>query len=62
MPALLSILFDHDEGKLISKAPKKEMPKIIKSIKRKILNIQLVDKLFNAFFGSTVATKAPTSV
>ena len=38
------------------------MPKSINNAKRKTLKIQLVDKLFKAFLGSTVATNAPTIV
>jgi hypothetical protein len=57
MPALLSILLDQEEGRLISNAPKKDAPKIINNANKKTLKIQLVDKLLSAFLGSIVATR-----
>ena len=46
--ALLSVTFVHEEGNVISKAPKNDIPNIIKMIKNIRLAIQLVERLFNA--------------
>jgi hypothetical protein len=46
--ALLSAFVDHDEGNVISKAPRNEMPKTRKRAKKKRFTIQLVAILFKA--------------
>ena len=60
--ALLSALLLHELGKLISKAPKNEIPKI-KNIRKKIMfAIQLVAKLFNAAGPNITVIKKPNNV
>jgi hypothetical protein len=51
-----------EDGKVISNAPKKEIPKIIKIRKKKILTIQLVAMAFKAFPPSVNEIKAPKTV
>ena len=46
--ALLSTALLHLEGKVISKAPKKEAAKTINIRQKRMLNTALVDKAFNA--------------
>ena len=46
--ALLSTELDHDEGNVISKAPKKEAAKITSNRNKKILNTAFVESEFNA--------------
>ena len=46
--AFRSILVLHDEGRVISKTPKKDMAKTTKSTKKKRLKNALVERLFNA--------------
>ena len=46
--ALASILVDHDEGKVISKAPKNDIANTTRSPKKIRLKMALVDKLFIA--------------
>ena len=55
LSAWLSTLFDQDCGKAISKAPKKEIAKTTKSIKKITLNQTLVDRAFKES-----APKSPT--
>ncbi|MNR50954.1 hypothetical protein D3C85_1705480 [compost metagenome] len=56
---LASILFTHDEGKVISNAPKKEMAKIINNTKKRKLNTPLVERLFSASAPKTTVTNSP---
>ena len=61
-PALLSALLDHELGNPISKAPKKEIPKIKNKRKNIMLAIQLVAKLFNAVGPKITVIKKPRRV
>ncbi len=46
--AFASSFVDHDEGNVISNAPKKEMANTTSNAKNNKLNMALVDKLFSA--------------
>ena len=48
LSACLSTLFAHELGNMISKAPRKETAKTIKSKKKNTLNQGFVDSAFNA--------------
>ena len=62
VPALLSAWVDHDDGRAISKAPKKENPNNTKRRKKNRLAIQLVARLFNAAGPNTKVTRKPINV
>src|ERR1043165_3402047 len=49
VPARESVLLVHDEGNVISKAPRKETPNTTKTAKKNKLAIQLEDSLYNAW-------------
>ena len=61
-PALESVLLVHDEGSVISKAPRNEMPKMMKIIKKKRFAIQLVDSEFNALAPKMADINTPSIV
>ena len=62
VPALLSAFVDHDDGKVISKAPKKEIPNTKNKAKKNRLAIQLVARLFNAAGPKMTVIRKPSSV
>ena len=62
VPALLSALVDQEEGSVISKAPKKEIPNRRKRAKKKRLAIQLVAKLFKAAGPKMTVIRKPNNV
>ena len=62
MPALLSTLLDQDDGRFISKAPKKEMPNKRKMAKNSKLAIQFVANWFKAAGPKTTVIKKPSNV
>src|SRR5690606_6642647 len=61
-PALESVLLIHDEGSVISKAPKKEIPNMANMAKNTRLAIQFVDRLFRAFPPKTREINTPNRV
>ena len=62
VPALLSARFDHDDGSVISNAPKNEIPKTRNNAKKKRLAIQFVARLFNAAGPKINVIKKPSRV
>jgi len=57
--AILSDLFAHELGSVISKYPKKDMAKTMNNIAKPILNQALVDKRFNASAPNTPVISKP---
>ena len=58
----LSALLASAEGKVISKAPKKEIPKITSKAKRKILKIGSVEIVFRTSTPKTAVNRSPNPV
>ena len=56
-----SILLLHDEGRVISKAPKKEAAKTISNRQKQILNIALVDRALSALAPNSKVTTNPSN-
>ena len=61
-PALESVAFVQEEGKVISNAPRNEMPNITKTKKKTRLAIQLVESAFSAPAPKTADTNTPKTV
>ena len=57
--ALLSTALLHDEGRVISKAPKKEMANTTSIRKKKMLNIALVERALRALAPKSKVTSKP---
>ena len=62
VPALLSAFVDHDDGSVISKAPRNEMPNARNNAKKTRLAIQLVARLFKAAGPKINVIKNPSRV
>ena len=62
MPALVSLFVAHEAGRVISKAPRKEMPNNKNTAKKIRLAIQLVASLFNAAGPKINVIKKPSNV
>ena len=56
-----SILVDHDDGNVISNAPKKEAANTTKSKQKKILNTAFVAKAFRALAPKSNVTAKPSN-
>ena len=56
-----SILFDHDEGNVSSKAPKNEAAKTMSRSAKKMLNTALVDSAFRADAPKSSVTSRPST-
>ena len=61
-PALLSALLAHEEGSVISKAPRNETPNKTNKAKNTMLAIQLVARLFKAAGPKINVIKKPSKV
>ena len=61
-PALESVLLVHEDGNVISNAPRNEIPNITKMAKKKRLAIQLVERLFNAWAPKVADMITPNTV
>src|SRR5690606_21570404 len=59
LPALLSILFAHDCGSMISKAPKKDTANITRIKKKSKLKVTLVENSFMALAPKIATTPVP---
>ncbi len=57
--ALASNFVDHDDGSVISNAPKNEMAKTINNRKNRILKNALVDRLLSALAPNNTVIKIP---
>ena len=58
---LRSILLLHDEGRVISKAPKNDAAKTTRSRQKKMLNTALVDIALSAFAPNSSVTASPST-
>ena len=56
-----SILFDHEEGSVSSKAPKKEAAKMMSNRAKKMLNQALVLRAFSALAPKRAVTNSPNA-
>ncbi len=57
-----STLFVHEEGKVISKAPRNEIPKNMNNIKTKILKAALLEIWYKVFLPKTMVRINPRIV
>lgn len=62
VPAFESTLLVHEEGNVISNAPKKDIPKTMNSINTKMLNAALVDIWYNVSFPKIKVRKNANAV
>ena len=58
---LASILLLHDEGSVISNAPKKEAANTTSSRQKKMLNIALVERALSALAPKSIVTTRPNT-
>ena len=58
---LRSILLLHDEGRVISKAPKNDAAKTMRSRQKKMLNTALVDNALSALAPKSNVTASPST-